>query len=158
MPATLNGSGIVFGDGTSQTTTMTPTLSAGTFYQTNEASSVSHNTTNWKAGNSIVMSISGTVRVRVAGGSGRLDDSKGGSSFCQAYYDVYKNGVNLGRVVNNNGNSQIQFGTIDVSVTRGDTIQLYIYVQYASYNASGVAYPGVSINTPIKLANRLEVL
>ncbi len=158
MPATLNGSGIVFGDGSSQNTTMTPTLSAGTFYQTNEASSVAHNATNWKAGNSIVMSVSGTVRMRVAGGSGSITDSKGGTSYCQAYYDLYKNGVNLGRIVNNNGNAQVQFGTIDVSVVRGDTFQLYIYVQYNSYTASGAAYPGVSINTPIKLANRLEVL
>lgn len=155
MPATLNGNGIVFGDGSSQVTTATPVVAAGTLYGS-ENSNVVHNTTTWKAGSSLCLNVSGTVRCRIQGWPGSATDSKGAVSYCAAYFDIYKNGVNLGRVLNHTGSNAIQTATLDVSVSRGDILQVYLYVQYSGYTSQGVLNPGISIQTPIALGRTVQ--
>ena len=133
MAVTVRGTDILFNDGTTQSTAAggVPVVSAGTFYQPggSNLSSSNANSTSPVRIRLSKMLVSGTVRVQWV---------LYGNSYGTTYGRIYKNGVATGTL-----RSTTVFATYtdDISVSIGNTIELYIY----GSNANSVSGSGLNI-------------
>ena len=133
MAVTVRGTDILFNDGTTQSTAAggAPTVSAGNFYQPggSDLGSGTVSSTSPRRIRLSKMLVSGTVRVQwvlYANGYGTT------------YGRIYKNGVATGALRSTTAYTTY---TDDISVSIGDTIELYIY----GSNANSVAGSGLNI-------------